>query len=285
MPEKVITIASTTSSQAELEHATGENWREPFVKPEEKEESEPAEGKTETESEPVTTEQKPERQKGESHSGWQKRVDRLTARNKQVEARAAELEAELNSIKSKQTTTTAQPAKPAAKPGEPRIEDFENVNDWFDARADWKRERERQAEQSTAKQQETRELWDAHNNRLSEARAKYDDFDEISKTFGDITIPQSAALAIVEQPNSADIVYYLANHTEEAKNLNDLRPMQAIAAIARISDKLKAPSAPKPKPSSQAPQPIRPVGSGATGSNVEPGQMSYQDYKRYRAAR
>jgi hypothetical protein len=285
MPEKVITIASTTSSQAELEHAAGDNWREPFVKLEETEESEPAEGKTETESEPVTTEQKPERQKGESHSGWQKRVDRLTARNKQVEARAAELEAELNSIKSKQTTTTTQPAKPAAKPGEPKIEDFENVNDWFDARADWKRERERQAEQSTAKQQETRELWDAHNNRLSEARAKYDDFDEISKTFGDITIPQSAALAIVEQPNSADIVYYLANHTEEAKKLNDLRPMQAIAAIARISDKLKAPSAPKPKPSSQAPQPIRPVGSGATGSNVEPGQMSYQDYKRYRAAR
>jgi hypothetical protein len=92
MPDKVVTLASTTSSQAELEHAASENWREPYVPPAEEKppgtESSTTEGKSATESETVPAgEQKQETKpegKSESKTGWQKRVDRLTARNKSI---------------------------------------------------------------------------------------------------------------------------------------------------------------------------------------------------------
>lgn len=288
MPEKVITLASTTSSQAELDHAAGDDWRTPPVPQTEvsteASEPSPAESTSAADSEAAPKEQV-QRQKGESHSGWQKRVDRLTARNKQIEARAAELEARLAEYERGRAEKEPTPA-PAHKPAQddgPKLEDYATPNEWHDARSEWARDKQRQQEESAARDQQTREVWDAHNARISEARAKYDDFDDVAKS-SDLQIPNNAAMAIIEQPNSAEVAYYLATHADEAKKLIEMRPMQQIAAIARISDKLSSPPAPKPKPASQAPAPIKPVGGHATGSTVDLGSMSYQDYKRARAA-
>lgn len=297
MPERVVTIASTTASQAELEHAASDNWRQPFVKlAETKEEPEPSnEGKTEAESETATTtEQQPGKGKGEGqHSnGWQKRVDRLTARNKSIETENATLRAELETFK-QQRSEPAKPApatKPAQDDGEPKLEDFQSPNEWLRAHNAWDQERQQRSTEESERQNSVRETWDAHNSRISEARAKYDDFDEVAKGMGDINIPQSATLAIIEAENSADVCYYLATHTDEAKKLAEMKPLQQIAAITRISDKIKADSsssqqaAPKPKPQSQAPQPIKPVGGGSNSkSSVPLDKEDFQAYKRRRA--
>ena len=295
MPEPVITLASTTSSQAELDHAASGNWREPFIA-EKTEGTEPStEGKSETESETVTPEQqqnKPETKPESSTNGkgWQKRVDRLTARNKSIETENATLRARLDAIEARQTvsngsdrSTVADP-KPAPR-NEPKLADYATPEEWFDARDEWRRTEERRRQESTASDAEIRQAWDAHNSRISEARARYDDFDEVAGS-ANIPIPESAALAIIEQPNSADITYYLATHPEEAKKLATLRPIAQIAAIVKISEKPEVngrAAAPKPKPASQAPQPIKPVGGAATGSTTDLGSMSYQDYKRARA--
>jgi hypothetical protein len=295
MPEKVVTLASMTSSQAELEHAASENWRTPYVPPTEETpagtESSNPEGKSATESETVPAEQKTEKKTDptpESKNGWQKRVDRLTARNKSIETENATLRAQLDEVKRSPAAPKQDPAAPAPKPAPtagPKLADFATAEEWADARADWQRTQERQREESTNTDKEIRQTWDAHNSRISEARAKYDDFDEVAQTFGNIEIPQSAAMAIIEQPNSADVAYYLATHQEEAKKLAGLRPIQQIAAIVKISDKVAAPVIPapaKPKPASQAPAPIKPVGGAATGSTTDLGSMSYQDYKKAR---
>lgn len=302
MPEKVVTLASTTSSQAELDHAAGENWRTPFTPPTEttSTETEPSntEGKSATESETVPagekkTETKPEGAKPKGQNGYEKRIDRLTARNKNIESENATLRARLDEIERRlpATAPTKESAAPAPKPAPtagPKLADFASAEEWADARAEWQRTQQRQREESTTADQQIRETWDAHNGRISEARAKYDDWDEVAQSFGNVEIPQAAAMAIIEQSNSADVTYYLATHQEEAKKLAELRPMQQIAAIVKISDKVSAapvttPAPVKPKPASQAPAPIKPVGTGASGSTADLGSMSYQDYKRARA--
>lgn len=296
MPEKVVTLASTTSTQAELEHAASDDWRSPFTAPAATEtegaESSATEDKIAAESETASTEQSAGKNgKNETHtSGWQKRIDRLTARNKRIETENAELRARLETPAAPRQAdpTPAVAATKPAQTGVPQLKDYASAEEWFDARLEHTRKQEREQQESTASNEEIRQTWEAHNSRISEARAKYADFDEVAETFGNIEIPQASALAIIEQPNSADVTYYLATHTEEAKKLANMRPLAQVAAIARISDKVAGSSAsataPKPKPASQAPAPIKPVGTGATGSTVDLGSLSYQDYKKARTA-
>lgn len=299
MPDKVVTLASTTSSQAELEHAASENWRQPFTSPVDKTttETEPAastEGKSATESETVPAgqqQQNPEtKPKPKTGNGYERRIDKLTARNKAIETEAARLRAENDELKRRPAGSPPQQEAAAPKPAlsGPKLADYATAEEWADARADWQRTQERQREESSENEQEARTTWEAHNGRISEARAKYEDFDEVAEG-ATIPIPQQAALAIIEQSNSGDIAYYLAKHPDEAKALADMRPMKQIAAIVKISDKLSATpvaaaAAPKVKPASQAPAPIKPVGGAATGSTVELGSLSYQDYRKARQA-
>lgn len=299
MPEKVVTLASTTSPQAELEHAASENWRTPFVAPApepkpEAEHSEPApegDGTSATGTEPAKPGEKPPT---ETKNGWQKRVDRLTARNKSIETENATLRARLDDIERRvaapKTEPSATPATETLAPGEPDIKDFKTPNEWLKAHNKWSAAQEQRTTEQAETEQHAKEVWDAHNSRISEARAKYDDFDDVAKDFGNVEIPRDAAIAIVEDENSADILYYLAKNEAEAKRLATLSPMKQIAEVGRISDKVKASAAPAPKtplrtkPQSQAPEPIKPVGGAATsGSTVPPGEMSLQEYRRYRA--
>lgn len=306
MPDKVVTLASTTSSQAELEHAASDNWRTPFVapnpepKPEEnnqQQSSEPAPEGEQGKSAAAAETAKPGEEKPhtETKNGWQKRVDRLTARNKSIETENATLRARLDEIERKVATPApkADPAAPATEtlaPGEPDIKDFKTPNEWLKAHNKWSQAQEQRTTEQAETEQRAREVWDAHNSRLSEARAKYDDFDDVAKDFGNVEIPRDAAIAIVEDENSADILYYLAKNEAEAKKLATLSPMKQIAEVGRIADKVRAAAAaPAPKtplrtkPQSQAPEPIKPVGGSTSGSTVPPGEMSIQDYKRYRA--
>lgn len=280
MSEREITFASTTSSVAELEHAASDDWRDIEAAPKEEVKPEPEKGKSEAESETAIGDSKPGNVELKvSKNGYEKRIDRLTARNKAIETEAAELRSRLESLERGKET----PAK-VSDPTEPRAENYKTLDEWHDARFEWKKQQEARQQEQSANEEQTRETWDAHNSRLSEARARYDDFDEVAESAAKMSIPQSAALAIIEQDNSADVVYFLAKNPEEAQKISEMSPMKQIAAIARISDKLssKKEEPPKQRPTSSAPVPIKPVGSASSGTTVDPGSMSYQDYKAAR---
>jgi hypothetical protein len=260
-----VVITSTTSSQQELDHAVSDEWREP---PKPAEEPPAAEPEPE-EAPPVEAKVEEEKPKPKEHKGGRdKRIDKLTARNHSLETRIAELEAKLK---------PAEPAPP--KSNEPKLADYGNdVEKYVAAREEWKQSEEvRQWSENNQKA-----TFDAYNKKVSEARGEYEDWDE-AVTGSNISIPQSAYLAVVESENGPDVAYYLATHKEETEKLMEMTSVAAVRAIGRISDKLSqdkapAPKAEKPKPAA----PIAPVGSTATRTGTTLENMSLKDYIKVR---
>jgi hypothetical protein len=264
-----VVITSTTSSQEDLNHAVSDEWREPLNKPVEAEPAEEPEEPPAVEgaAEPEPKEEKPKPK--EHKSGWQKRIDKLTARNHSLESRNAELEAKLK-----------PPEAPAQKSTEPKLSDYGNdVEKYVAARDNWKQSEEtRQADQEDRKV-----ILDEYNKKVSEARGKYDDWDE-AVAGSNITIPQAAYDEVIESGNGTDIAYYLATHPDEAAKLIEMRASEARRVITRIGDKLAkeaekpAAKAEKPKP----PAPLAPVGASATRTGNTLDTVSIKDYIKIR---
>ncbi len=267
-----ITITSTTSPQAELDHAASEEWREPFEPKEETPKQEELELKpAETASEPETTEAEVAKPKGHKGGGSQKRIDKLTARNFFLENRLAELEAKVKPAE--ETKTEPQVSR------EPKLADYgNNLEEFLKARDAWKENSEKQS----AELERRKATVDSYNEKVSKARAEYDDWDEVVAG-SKITVPQAAIDAAVDLDNGPDVAYYLATHPEEAEKLMDLSAIRVVHAVGKISDKLAAERvAPPPKPKVKPPEPLAPVGASATRSGLSLDELSPREYIRIR---
>lgn len=222
------------------------------------------------------TEDQPEEPK-KPKSGFQKRIDKLTKRNYELESRLAELE---------KTAREAQP-KPESTAGaeKPRPENFNTYEDYLEALTDWKAD-QREAQREAVRQKEEQEAilkenLTAYSKGVSEARERYEDFDDVVDR-DDIMIPQAAQMAIIESPNGADVAYYLGQHPEVAEELQTLSPFGAVMEIGRISQLLANGGHAAPAPVSKAPAPIRTVSGNSAKSTVPVDEMPYEDYVRMR---
>lgn len=253
----------------------------------------PAE-KTE-EDEEVKPDAEKQDEKPKSKGGFQKRIDRLVKHNATLEAeresdkkRIAELEA----ATSGKETVQADPAKfpgftewskaqvEAGKSGE--------LENYMDARDAWKEQKEEEA----ASQAERREVFDAYNQKVSEAQAKYDDWKEVVGQ--SIDLPKGVGPAIIEMENGPDVAYYLGKHPEMCEELLQMGSLRAIGKVWRISEELAGEQEKEAKPeekeekqeklASKAPAPIKPVGGGSTKSSVPLDQLNMAEYKKARAA-
>lgn len=295
--EADITLASTSETQAELDHATGPNWREHFEKPaapatEEKPAEEPK-GSTKTEKPAPGTgsEKKPAAAAGEGGNekddeplpkGVQKRLDRITARLRDVER-------ENETLKAGQKPAPAAGAKPAADP-EPQQKDFPSWEKWNEAHSRWAvRDEQRQQaakDQREAAEAQSKQNYDAHLERVETARTAHDDFDEVVKAGGSFDFASPAAnmafqVAIVEADNGPEVLYHLAKNPAEMAKFEGLSPARVQMLVGRISsalspdsskpagDKPGAAATAKPAPKSQTPAPTTPVRrpTTATGSD------------------
>jgi hypothetical protein len=261
-----ITITSTTSPQAELDHAVSENWRDPFISEGEKLEEKPKAEEPVVEAEPEAA-PKPKEHK----SGWQKRIDKLTARNHMLESKVAEYEAKLKPAEEPKTEPKAI--------GEPKLADFNNnVEEFLKARDAWKENSEKQA----VELERRKATVDGYNEKVSQARGNYEDWDEVVSG-SKIIIPQAAVDAVIELDNGPDVAYYLAQHPEEAEALMDLTPIRTIQVIGKLSDKVAGErAAPPPKAKVKPPAPLEPVGGSATRSSLRMDEIPISEYIRIR---
>lgn len=230
--------------------------------------------------------------KGEhKKGGWQKRIDKLTARNYELEK---ELETERAKAAKPAEKTATEPPNPEVKP---KLEDFKTHEEWVEAVADWKIEQRFAKEAQQAVQEEasdrTKEVYDAHNKRIAEAQGKYDDFLETvnvetpwsSKSPDDVQSAQAFQIAIYEAENGPDVLYYLGKNKEELAKLKGLSPAKVQMAVGRISASLlqsDSPSAPQEKteekPVTKAPPPIKPVGASGAKSTVNEDDLSDDEW-------
>ncbi len=276
-----IVLTSTTSPQSEMDHAVSDNWREP---PEPKEKPEPA-PEPEPEQEPVEVPEEPAEPAAEPEpeteveskaakaphkSGFQRRIDKLTARNHQLESRLAEMEAKAK---------PAEVAAPAQGPQEPKFADFNGDIEKFLAHRDaWK-----EVQANISKQEEMRRaINDAYNEKASKALGEYEDWAEVVAG-SKVVLPQDAIDAIKEVDNGPAVAYYLAQHPDEAEALNEFTPKRAVLEVGKISDKLAAEKEkPVAKPKIVPPAPITPVTSSGTKTSTPLEKMSMREYIKVR---
>jgi len=208
--------------------------------------------------------------------GVQKRIDRLTREKYQLQAQLEVL---------RQPQQAPQQRTQEATASAPKLENFASIEDYIDAMADHKATqkaeevfRKRDAEQTASKQQaESSRVRDGFTKQMDDARAAYDDFDDVVDN-PDLPISQAMAEAIMRTKGGADVAYYLGKNPAEAVRLANLDPFSAAVEIGRIAATVVRPQARK---ASNAPPPIQPVGSRASPV-TDPDKMSAEEWMKWR---
>lgn len=174
----------------------------------------------------------------------------------------------------------------------PKESEFTDYNEYlialgaYQAARGWDERQSREAEEQVSqhdqrlqeverqRQAEIAQEWAAQ---VADAKTRYADFD---KVVSDPTLPiaQHVATMIASSDNGADLAYYLGTNRNEAASISQMPPMEAARALGRIEARM---SLPKPKTTTETPDPIEPVKPKATATK-DPSKMSVAEYRKWR---
>lgn len=259
--------------------------------------SEAEEAETAAESEPAKPEGK---QKPDLSPKERKRVDKLTARNYELQETIERLTKQQQDLLDKlaERISPKEPAKTQAADtdAEPTEDKFTDWKEFSKAHARWayrqemKAAKEAEAKQSVESRQ--RETYETYNRGLSAARDKYSDFNEVVND--SVRIPKVATAAVIEMgAEGPEVAYYLGKHPDVCKQLlEETSDFKVIAELYRIADKLsgRTDSAPPPKKVvSGAPKPVTEVSAKTTAVEDEVkhalAERNYESYRKLMNAR
>jgi hypothetical protein len=240
------------------------------------------------ESEGDTPEDKP----GKSKGGFQRRIDKLTRASAEQREHISRLEARLADA-NRQPAATNQEQAPAQNSGaRPVVSEFNTYEEYVEALTDYKvtqRETARsEAEQRKAAEAELAAKQTSYQERVTAARDKYEDYDDVLDGAKNLQISRAMQEAMFESEQGADIAYHLAKNPKEATRIAQLSPLAAAREIGKLEVKLTADRQPEPAKSqtarktSKAPEPVTPISGGKTVVEKRPDQMDYQEYKIWR---
>ena len=154
----------------------------------------------------------------------------------------------------------AKVTQQATKTEVPPIEHFESPDAYAEALAVRKAE-ELLAQREFQKQQAAVE--DAYHEREEEARAKYDDFEQVAYN-PQLRVTDVMAETIKASDMGPDLAYWLGTNPKEADRISRLAPLLQAREIGKIEAKLG--TNPIVKPTTSAPAPISPVTARTSGS-------------------
>jgi hypothetical protein len=142
----------------------------------------------------------------------------------------------------------------------PPIEQFESPDAYAEALAVKKAE-ELLAQREYQRQQAA--VNEAYHEREEEARAKYDDFEQVAYN-PQLRVTDVMAETIKASEMGPDLAYWLGSNPKEADRISRLSPLLQAREIGRMEAKLAA--SPLVKPTTSAPAPISPVTARTSGS-------------------
>lgn len=213
--------------------------------------------------------------------GVQKRIDRAIRRQYEAEAEAKYLREQLQRQQSIQPQTVAQ-----QEIVEPKLENFQNYDEYIEARAAYIAERKVQdtlsqhnqrleMERAQAAQRQTVESW---NQKVAKATAELPDFADVVGS-SNLPMPDHVKAMVMQSDVGPKLAYYLASHPDEAEQIANQHPLAAVRSLVRIEDKIS--SEKSAKKATDAPAPITPVGSKAKAEKA-PEDMSYSEFSEWR---
>jgi hypothetical protein len=264
---------------------------EPADTPEETETSEGDEPESEPESDPEETQEPPQK-------GAEKRIKQLLAKIKELERKPAEkqdVKTESSPEPAPQYTRTKPTAEDKNQDGTPKFNTYE---DFVEELADWKAE---QRLESAKREQVQQEAQKALKGKLDEARARYDDADDVifpaNQAIQNAKIPQVVKEVVAQSAEFVDLLYVVGSDPAELKKFIELAQTDPRAAIGKVfeyergireelsrprDDKGKFTAAPEAKKTS-APKPPSPVGGASSRAfDVSDESLSADEWARKR---
>ena len=154
----------------------------------------------------------------------------------------------------------AQASTPVAPRDLPAPEQFESVEAYAEALAVQKAE---QLIEQREQQRQQHEILETYHDREEEARAKYDDFEQVAYN-PNVPITQVMAQSIQASDVGPDLAYYLGTNIKEAERIARLAPILQAKEIGRLEAKIA--NEPVTKKTTSAPAPISPVTAKGSGS-------------------
>lgn len=202
-----------------------------------------------------------------------------------AEKRAEELERRLQDIEQK---SRPEPVKDEP----PKQSDFQTVEEYVEALADYKLEqkaRQRdEADKQRRAQEEARQIQNEFAKKLDAAQQKYPDFQEVTEN-ASFDTPPHITQYLLETDNGAELGYHLSKmYRDDPKELNrilNLSPIRALRELGKLEDsfsKLAPKEQPKEIPASKAPAPITPALGNGSGVEKRPEDMNFQEYKAWK---
>lgn len=192
---------------------------------------------------------------------------------KKAERERAEKEALMVELQKQQALNQSAAKQAAPQDGAPLRHQFDNEEDYIDARLEWKLKDQFLKAQAAQKQQEyfkkQKETVSKYEQSLERGMDKYKDFE--NKVFpildpeGDFPTNAPMGEAIAESPYAEDIFYLLGNNPKIAREIALLPPIQAVKKVAEIEQKFKMKLATK-KPT-QTSAVIEPLTKGTGAAN------------------
>jgi len=227
--------------------------------------------KVETEGEqPEVKPEESEKEPDESSlpEGVKKRIDKVTRQKYEAIAESNRLKAEIEQLR----------AQIAPKQEAPDISQFDTLDDYVEAVAEYKYQHNMLSEQEKnverAIEQRVSREWTA---KVEKVRSVAPDFDAVFSNVASIEFAPMALEAVAQHPKGAEIAYMLGKDVSEAYRIAALSPSQQLMAIGELAAKTNVP---KPKTVSSAPPPVKTVSGGNV--TTDPSKMSTSDYIKWR---
>jgi len=228
------------------------------------------------------------------------RIRELTARLRAVEVERDALKARTS--ESLAPIPRAVPPPPVTAVPKPTPNQFTDYSEYVEALSDWKTDQKiaawetkrQQAEQERIAELDRQRLTKSWTERVTAAKAKYPDFEEVALQ-SDTTIPQGSLIDawILEDETGADVLYHLQQHPDEVQSILNQSVLQQAKALALLAQRFNGSSsrtaavatgsAPAPS-STPTPRPPNPVRTGPLKSGDEPPDeevASLADHERY----
>ena len=207
---------------------------------------------------------------------FQQRLNQLT-KEKYEALRTAEFYKE----KAMQTLTSEVVLKP-----KPKEENFDSQEAYIDALTDWKVEQaKKELREESVRERETEKkkaIDSEFEKRADKARERYEDFDEV---FYDVNVPYTEVMREIVKTDDfgAEIGYYLGKNQHEADRIAHLSAIQQVSELAKLSMRLSQPLKTQRKVISNAPEPVKPIGSkGEITKGLYDDNLPYEVYKAER---
>jgi len=177
-------------------------------------------------------------------------------------------------LNQQEETPTPRPVEQAAKP---RLSDFEDHESYYEALTDYKiveRDTKMANDRADANRKAAAKTIGASVADLHSAgRSEFDDWDAVVNVDG-LAISETMRDSLLQTDNGQAVFYHLGKNPELSLSIARMQPLRQAMEIAKIETKLTVKAK---KTTTNAPDPIKPVGAKSAGTKMSTNDLASKD--------